>query len=139
MRKRSLISLIVAVIVIFSAIYLYRSSGRITGTSNDDMWKAAYIENRDAIEPTGWVASLKQKNKEEVEVKKLRFLEDDKVLAEHSKFHQGRSEDGIEYSRHPFSYPDFYLGDSPNKSHEYKVQITYQKEGRDYEDTIVLD
>ncbi|WP_397538945.1 hypothetical protein [Rummeliibacillus pycnus] len=126
--------------VIGGIVYWDYTESTMKGSSENGMWKAMYKEQRIGGTPIGWLASIKQKNNETVTVKKLIFLEEDKVLVERTEFYEGRDNvDGTEYSLHPFSYPDLYLGDAPKEGLSYQIQIIWEdSSGNEYNDKIKL-
>lgn len=108
-----------------------------SGVSENKMWKATYEKNLDESEPTGWLGKLKQKNEQNVDVKSIVFIKDDKVLSKTEFFPEGRAEDGSVITLHPFS-SEFYLGDAPKKSHAYKVSVTWEENKKAYTDTLEI-
>ena len=56
-----------------------------------------------------------QKDKENLIVKKLKFIEDTQVLTEQTESHKFEDINGKMYTLHPFSYPELYLGYAPKK------------------------
>ncbi|MFJ8261101.1 hypothetical protein ACIQ4I_03950 [Rummeliibacillus sp. NPDC094406] len=127
-------------LVIAGIVYWDYTESTMMGNSENGMWKAMYKEQKIGGTPIGWLASIKQKNNEKVTVKKLKFLEEDKILVERTEFYEGRDDvDGTKYSLHPFSYPDIYLGDAPKESLSYQIQIIWEdSSGNEYNDKIKL-
>lgn len=127
-------------LVILAIVYWDYTESTMKGNSENGIWKAVYKKQRIGGTPIGWKASIEQKNKENITVKKLRFLEDGKVLVETTTFYEGRDTvDGTEYSLHPFSYPDLYFGDAPKKGLSYQIQIIWEdRSGNAHNDQIKL-
>ncbi|MFH7467791.1 hypothetical protein, partial [Pseudomonas syringae group genomosp. 7] len=73
-------------IVIAGIVYWDYTESTMKGTSKNGIWTAMYKEQKIGGTPIGWLASIKQKNKEKVTVKNLEFLEEDKVLVETTEF-----------------------------------------------------
>ncbi|MFJ7753652.1 hypothetical protein ACQKGI_09020 [Peribacillus muralis] len=140
MKKKNIFIVGILFFVIFVGLYWYSSSGKISGKSENGMWKATYKEIRDISEGYGWEASIKQssKNKDAV-VKKVIFKEDDKVLVEVTDFTPGESEDGKVTKINPLDYPDFYQADAPKKGLTYRISVTWEKNNKQHTDTFILD
>ncbi|MED3963172.1 hypothetical protein [Niallia taxi] len=136
-KKKYVITVIVSLIVLLSAVYAYTSSISISGKSENGMWKYTYKKNLDASEPSGWQGRIKQLDKQEVEVEKLEFKDNGKTIADTDIFNEGRDIDGSVTTFHPFS-TEFLLGDGPIKGHLYKVVVTWKKDGIVHMDTIDL-
>ncbi|MEG0259927.1 MAG: hypothetical protein RR651_08655, partial [Lysinibacillus sp.] len=86
-----------------------------------------------------WGVSVTQLDEKEINVKKLEFLENNKVISDRTEFYKGRDIDGDEYSLHPFSYPDLYYGDEPKNDSSYFVGIVWENaQGETHEDKIEL-
>ena len=137
LKKKKYLLLAGLFIILFSGVYRYYDSVSMSGISENKMWKATYKKNLDESEPTAWLGKLKQKNERNVDVKSIVFLEDDKILMKTTLFPEGRAEDGSVITLHPFS-SDFYLGDAPKKSHDYKVSVTWEENKKAYTDTFEI-
>ncbi|MCM2980329.1 hypothetical protein M3599_05220 [Niallia circulans] len=136
-KKKFLITCSVFLIVIFSSVYVYASTLSISGKSDNGMWKYTYKKSIDPSEPTGWQGKLKQLDKQKVEVKELTFTDNDEILAQTDSFVEGTDIDGSVTTLHPFA-TEFYLGNSPERGHIYKMTVKWQKEGETYEDTFTI-
>ncbi|MGE6611910.1 DUF4944 domain-containing protein [Peribacillus sp. NPDC076916] len=140
MKKKNILIVVLLFFMILVGLYWYSSSGKISGKSENNMWKATYKKNRDPSEVYGWVASIKQSNKnKDAVVKKIIFQEEDKVLAEVTDFAPGKSEDGVVHKINPLDYPDFYQADAPKKGLTYKISVTWEKNNKQHTDTFTLD
>ncbi|MGG0655361.1 hypothetical protein [Rummeliibacillus pycnus] len=128
-------------LVILAFVYWDYTESTMKGNSENGIWKAMYKEQKIGGSSIGWLASIKQKNKEKITVKKIKFLEEDKVLVERTEFYEGRDDiDGTVYSLHPFSYPDIYLGDAPKEGNSYQIQIIWEdSSGKEHNDNIKLE
>ncbi|MCK1992096.1 hypothetical protein GW626_17225 [Peribacillus muralis] len=140
MKKKNIFIVGLLFFVIFVGLYWYSSSGKISGKSENGIWKVTYKEIRDVSEGYGWVASIKQSNKsKDAVVKKVIFQEDDKVLVEVTDFAAGKREDGVVTKVNPLDYPDFYQADAPKKGLTYKISVTWEKNNKQHTDTFTLD
>lgn len=136
-NKKYLITGLLFLIVIFSSIYAYASTLSISGKSDNGMWKYTYKKNLDPSEPTGWHGVIKQLDKQKVKVKELTFWDNDEILAHIDSFVEGTDIDGSVTTYYPFA-TKFYLGDSPERGHIYKMTVKWEKLGETYEDTFVI-
>lgn len=139
-RKNSYAVLIVLAIFAVFIYFSFFTTPSVKGISDNNMWKVTYKKNKEEFDGVrGWKASVKQINKTKVKVKKIEFLENNKELAEKKEFHNEKDIDGTEYSLHPFSYPDLYLGDAPKKNYTYYIRITWEdNKGKTHTDKIEL-
>lgn len=132
--------LIIGLIIIFVGIISFTfSTPSLKGSSDDDTWKVVYKKIKEVEAGGAWKVSVTQVDDKKVNVKKLEFIENDKVISDRDEFYEGKDIDGTEYSLHPFSFPDLYYGDAPQKGSSYFVIILWEDEqGKTHEDKIEL-
>ncbi|MGM9948715.1 MAG: hypothetical protein ACI33P_01250 [Lysinibacillus sp.] len=133
-----LVAILVAAIIGYN--YWNYTNNRIKGTSEDGMWEAVYKNQKQGGISFGWSASIEQTNEKEVTVKQLEFLEDGRVVVTRTEFEEMTDIDGAEYTLHPFSYPQLYLGDAPKENLSYEVRIVWEDDsGKEHTDRIKLE
>ncbi|MFL0507477.1 hypothetical protein ACH0B5_17180 [Ureibacillus sp. 179-F W5.1 NHS] len=127
------------IIAIGCFVFWTNSQNKLQGTSENEIWEAEYKNEKIGGSSIGWKVSVQQLNKEELTVKKLLFLEDDKKIFEQLKFQNGIDIDGTKYSLHPFSYPNLYFGDAPKDNVDYTIEIVWvDQSGNEHTDKIEL-
>lgn len=137
MKKSYLI--VMLLIILLGIIYFTFSTSSMKGASDNGTWEVVYKKVKEIEAGGAWKVSVTQVDEKEVNVKKLEFLENDKVISVRNEFYEGRDIDGTEYSLHPFSFPDLYYGDAPKKDFSYFVIIIWEDEqGKTHEDKIEL-
>lgn len=137
MKKSYLI--IVLIIIFVGIIYFAFSTPSLKGTSDDGTWKVVYKKIKEAEAGGAWLVSVTQVDDKEVNVKKLQFIENDKLITDRDEFFEGRDTDDTVYTLHPFSYPRLYFGEPPNEDSIYFVVIIWEDEkGKTHEDKIEL-
>ena len=138
MKKKYFI--VVLLIIFLGIIYFTFSTSSMKGVSDNGTWRVVYKKIKEIEAGGSWRVSVTQVDEKEVNVKKLEFLENDKVISERNEFYEGRDIDGTEYTLHPFSFPDLYYGDAPKKDFSYSVIIIWEDEqGKTHEDKIELN
>ncbi|PUB09461.1 hypothetical protein [Paenisporosarcina sp. OV554] len=139
MKKKQYLKWVLLVLILGIGGYWYYSNNAIWGTSDNGMWKANYKKNSDET-VGGWIGHIEQKSGGKVQIKEIRFTDNEKTLMKDGNFHEKRREDGEDRSvtkLDPFS-TDFYLGNPPKKNHVYKLHITWEKKGHFQTDTFRL-
>ena len=133
-----LVALLVAAIIGYN--YWDYTNNRIEGTSEDGMWEAVYKNEKQGGVSFGWIASVEQTTKEAVVVKKLEFLEENRVVVTRTQFEEFVDIDRTEYTLHPFSISNFYSGNAPRENLSYEVRIVWEDEsGKEHTDRIKLE
>lgn len=130
---------LVLLLIFLGIMYLDFSTPNIKGTSDDGTWKVVYKKINEVEAGGAWVVSVTQADEKEVNVKKLEFLENNKVISDRNEFYEGTDIDATVYTLHPFSYPDLYYGDAPKEESSYFVVITWEDaQDKAHEDKIEL-
>ncbi len=112
---------------------------KIDGSSENSVWKAEYVEEKIGGSSIGWIANVDQKNDEKLTVKKLELIKNGKVMAEQTEFKEFKDINGKNYTLHPFSYPELYGGDAPEKEDSYHVRIILEDHAnKEHTDEIEL-
>jgi hypothetical protein len=129
----------VLLLIFAGIIYLSFPAPSLKGSSDDGTWKVVYKKMKEIEAGGAWVVSVTQTDDEEVNVEKLEFLENDKVISDRDEFYEGKDIDDTVYTLHPFSFPDLYYGEPPNEDSTYFVVIRWKDaHGKTHEDKIEL-
>jgi len=130
---------IILLVLLVASIYFYVNSIRISGVSDNGMWKVVYKKSLDEAEQGEWYGSIKQLNKQEVKVKGIKWLENGKTIADFTEFNEGRDEAGAETRLNPFYVEDLYGSNPPKKGYTYMISVIWEKDGKMHEDNFEIN
>lgn len=130
----------VFVLAVAGFIYWDHSIHTMKGSSKDGTWKVLFQEQGPGSLEGGWMLSVEQNTTEKLNVKKLTFLEGEKVIVSKTEFSDWVDNvDGTVYTLHPFSYPALFFGDPPKEDLSYQVQIVWKSaDGKEQMESITL-
>ncbi|MGM1035624.1 MAG: hypothetical protein ACQEXK_24770 [Bacillota bacterium] len=141
MNKKIVLGILSIVFVasICICIYIFMPE-KIEGKSKNEIWKVEYTEVNNNTIGHGGIVSVEQLTEDKLDVKKISFYKNHERLSEITNFMDKKDDiDGTVYTLNPFSYPDIYMGDAPDKHASYFVEIIWTNaSGKNFTESINL-